>query len=518
VVTLRHNEHPTTRRTSTGLGTWLTPNRNYEMKVKTVGVPGVPRKKDKGQTKNVTKQVVAVEKAAEKKVESDLAKQLNQALRMATRGAGVAAGTALGSLVGMPAAGAAAGDFVSRVFGMGDYDVKVNSLFKPGSEEPLLRTFTPEFGGAGADLVRVRHREYVGLVTSAPTVVGGFTPFNSTRYRFNMGNPQLCPYTAGSVALGFKEYLPLGAIVELVPLASEVSTSATLGSMGVAIDYDSTDPMYASKQQAAESDGARTCRPTDKLLFGIECDPSKRPTPWLFNRFGPVSSNLTQAVNSYDLGAIQVFTEGMSVANTAAAEMYFSYDSLFGKKLMQGGPIGAGVTSMMLNTSASAGSFTAAAPLGPLTSYTLSQTGATVSPGSTGVTFGGLMTGVFQVLLAFQNVTAGGGLPLSNAQINSMLTNCTLVGNINQTTGIIPISSGVSGTTGFLTFAIQLQGSAIQPPVILWTGYSGWSLASVTQAQLLITQLGQQPVYGPSTSSIAPVTGLNGVSQGIGWN
>jgi len=446
---------------------------------------------------------------------SRLESKLNSLLKEKTSGMAGTAGHALGALVGMPGAGRAAGEFLGRVFGLGDYHVEVNSLVNPGSEMPVLRDEVPKFGSSGAseDVVRVRHREYIGLLYSGSTLSGGATTFAQQRFRLNPGNPAF-PYLSGSVAQGFKEWLPLGAVIELRPLASEVSTSATLGSMGVAVDYDSTDPPYASKLQALESDGAVSGRPTEELLFGIECKPSLRPTPWLYTRFSNVSSQTTQAINAYDLGMVTCFTEGMPVANTAVAEIWWSCDLVFSKKLLLGGLVGAGVTTLEYYVPSSS-AINAGNIFGNGTqpSWYQSNTGASIAVGPSNITLPN--TGVYKVT-AFWSGT-GGNWSVSSGLAANVFSNCALVGFAGNNS-YSTFTAGATTGTYFLDFIVQAQGS-YNAPAILYLNNMGWSFAGTASAVwLTVTQIGQTPSFTPSSSVGIPATILNGTQQGIGWN
>lgn len=144
-------------------------------------------------------------------------------------------GKRAGALVGAPGLGSLIGKGLGRITGTGDYHVEVNSLVKPGSEGAYSRSnalSSARFGNSG-EVVRVRKREYVGILYSSPTAGA----FSSSSYRLNPGNPKLFPWLSSSLATGFEQYKPLGVVVELVSLASEYAAGGTLGAMGVAVDY-----------------------------------------------------------------------------------------------------------------------------------------------------------------------------------------------------------------------------------------------------------------------------------------
>jgi len=238
-------------------------------------------------------------------------------------------GTRVGRSLGAPGFGALVGKGLGKLTGTGPYTVEVNSIVHPGSEAPYSRSSavsSARFGSNG-EVVRVRKREFVGMLHSAPTA----NAFFSQSFRLNPGNPKLFPWL--SSFLGYEQWNPLGVAIELVSVASEYASGGTLGSMGVAIDYQGTDSPYASKLEAENSDGAVSCKVSDCLLFGAECAPHKRPYNLLYVRTDTSTvSSSSSSINSFDLGNIQVFSVGVPSTNIDLAEIWVTYDIEFEKQ------------------------------------------------------------------------------------------------------------------------------------------------------------------------------------------
>lgn len=78
-------------------------------------------------------------------------------------------GRKAGAAVGAPGLGSLIGRGIGRIVGTGDYQVMMNSLIKPGSERGHSMSAVSASFGTRGDVVRVRKREFAGMLTSAST-------------------------------------------------------------------------------------------------------------------------------------------------------------------------------------------------------------------------------------------------------------------------------------------------------------------------------------------------------------
>jgi len=407
-------------------------------------------------------------------------------------------GTKVGQALGMPGFGALVGRGIGRVLGTGDYTV-VNSLIKPGSEAPYARSPVPSFGSSrrAGQVVRVRHREYVGTLKSGQGTPTGFTVQN---YRLNPGNPYLFPWLSAGVALSYEKWRPLGMLVELVSLASEaVTSSPSLGVMGIAMDYNGLDPNYSSKAQAEQSDGCVSAKVSEDVMFGIECDPSQRPYQQLYVRTGAPSGGVA-AINTFDLGNLQVFSQGVTGTNADLAEIWVTYDIEFDTVELEGGLTG----NQCYVAGFQGTAVTSAAPMG--VSYL--RYGNTWFPTLNTTVFGfpDYISGTFFVAIEWQGGAATYAAPAA-----------TLAGNVSYVaawpsgylvTNPYGTTSGASGTGCYWRGVVQVTPASVynQAPAANHISFDGTgTFGSSCVVNVMVMQLPAQPSGNPT---FFPNTGL----------
>lgn len=242
------------------------------------------------------------------------------------------AGRAAGTLLGNSNLGQLAAEKLAGYFGYGDYDVHRNSLMGKGADVGL--TFEKD----GRRGTRIIEREYIGDLRAGGTIVNGASTFNIQGFPINPGMPQTFPWLS-SIAQQFEEYRPNGIIFEFISTSSVYNgTSQALGVVVTATDYDPSDALYVNKLQMESADYSMSCKASDNLLHGIECDPKERGDAVLYVRSSGVPS--TDNVKFYDLGIFQIATQGMSVAGVTLGEVWVSYDITFYKKQLLNGILG----------------------------------------------------------------------------------------------------------------------------------------------------------------------------------
>lgn len=221
--------------------------------------------------------------------------------------------------------GGKAGHLVGSLFGHGDYGPGnsggIHSGDKPAVNSMVQGTQVPEVssskGGSVSETIRIRHREFVGVVQSS-------ADFASTSFKFQPGLLSTFPWLA-LIASRYTEWQPLGAVLSYVPRVSPLSTEAS-GAVTLVAQYNVNLPDYTSDADAQNAMYAATGRPMDGLMMGIECDPGQRVTKTLKIRNGSVGSD---PLTLYDLANLQVCVSGCSSAGTDIGQVYISYEIEF---------------------------------------------------------------------------------------------------------------------------------------------------------------------------------------------
>jgi hypothetical protein len=222
------------------------------------------------------------------------------------------------------------------------------------------------------DGVRVTHREYLGDVVGS---VGFSMP---TAYPINPGMAVTFPWLS-TISSAFEEYSFEGLVFEYKTTSGSAvsASSAALGAVIMATNYDVADANFISKQDMESYEFAVSVVPFQNCLHPVECNPSRNVLGRQYTRFGAVGS---EDLRFYDMGNFQLATQGMQSVYTCG-ELWVTYDIRLLKPrinpLLPAGPSSyAHVQSSAIHTA------TSAAPLG--------TTGGVVTSNSTltGVTCG----------------------------------------------------------------------------------------------------------------------------------
>jgi hypothetical protein len=214
--------------------------------------------------------------------------------------------------------------------GGGDYEVTSTEVVVNSLINPLPSSLSvPMMSNRGRHAVRVVDSEFVGTIRSG-ALSGGSTVFTNQSFVLNPTNPALFPWLSRMAPL-FDQWVPLGIVVRFKSTSSEFNgASQALGTVVIAADYDANDPIYSTRVEMENSDHAVSCKASEKMLFGVECDPDERPTKVLFT--GTPSNGSGLSLNLYQLCNLQVATQGMSVADVELGELWIDYDFCFYKK------------------------------------------------------------------------------------------------------------------------------------------------------------------------------------------
>nr|QKV51219.1 putative capsid protein [Crucivirus sp.] len=227
---------------------------------------------------------------------------------------------ALGALRMFPGIGAAIPGGVN-MSGMGDYNIRYNSIMN-GGDGSTETDYVPALSNGGTrGSVRVSHREYIRDVSST-------TGFLNLPFAINPANSSCFPWLA-TLARNFQEYQIHGMVFHYVSQSSDAlnSTNTALGSVVMSTDYNSGNAPYASKQAAENAEYTVSCKPSCSLVHGIECDPAMTVNQGhlYISPFSDGTVPTGQDIKFYNLANFQFMTQG-SQASATIGELWVSYD------------------------------------------------------------------------------------------------------------------------------------------------------------------------------------------------
>jgi len=218
--------------------------------------------------------------------------------------------------------------FAQTEEGRGDYKVKKNSLVLTGTP-PTIET------NVKMDSFRHRHRDFIGVVTSSsgsdPT---GKSSFNVVSYSLNPGQSKTFPWLS-QIAANFSEYEFLGMIFFYKPTSGNATGANTsLGQVIIATNYNASAAPFANAVQMLNSEYSCDDKPSEAIIHMIECEPHKNPISELYVRTGAAPTG--EDLKTYDLGTVQVATQGQQTLSQNLGELWVAYDMVFYKPTLGG--------------------------------------------------------------------------------------------------------------------------------------------------------------------------------------
>jgi hypothetical protein len=209
------------------------------------------------------------------------------------------------------------------ILGWGDYSINRNSVMGGSTQVPTMH--------GDKDSVRIRHREYIGDVTMT-------SAFTTTTYAVNPGLQATFPWLSG-MAASFQEYDICGMVFDYTPTSGQLSTATTpaLGNVTMACQYRADQPAFSSKLTMLNSEFSVDGRPSDNVLFPIECSPKEKPLQIQYIRTNALGPN--QDIKFYDLGIVTLATSGGNATQYVSGELWVTYDVILYK------PTGSAISS-----------------------------------------------------------------------------------------------------------------------------------------------------------------------------
>lgn len=383
------------------------------------------------------------------------------------------------------------------ILGWGDYSVNRNTIM--GGQVPTMH--------GSSETIRIKHREYIGDVSMTPT-------FSITQYAVNPGLSPLFPWLS-QVAQNFQEYDIAGMVFDYVPTSSSLSTvtSPALGSVTMAAQYRADLPAYNTKLTMLNSEFSVDGRPSDNILFPIECSPKEKPLNIQYIRSTALTGS--QDPKFYDLCTLNIATSGGAATPYVAGELWVTYDILLYK------PTGIQIdnqNNFYLNIQSVAP--TAVNPLAVASVYSFLGDGYNFSP-QAGYSFAAMTSaftsagGIIATQTGFGNVTFPPGLignfkvsvyvsfastTYTTAAFISLSANCSAMtaGTLGEwpfATGTYLYNAPVAGTTGVISttsiayFTISAAQAAAGPCIIKYGNGSQMTMGASPNITFEVTQL-----------------------------
>jgi hypothetical protein len=184
----------------------------------------------------------------------------------------------------------------------------------PVAQTRVMRTGVPKVSGSAYTSdgrVRVQHREYLADVN-------GSVNFAVTSYSVNPGLSSTFPWLA-PIANQFESYLLRNLSIEFETQKS----TATSGTVLLAIDYDASDAVPANKQQLMSYHDAVRSSVWNECCFSADTRDLQKFGVQRYIRSGALAAN--QDIKTFDVGNILIATQGCADA-TAIGELYVMYD------------------------------------------------------------------------------------------------------------------------------------------------------------------------------------------------
>lgn len=393
--------------------------------------------------------------------------------------------------------------------GHGEYET--NSLVGGGvaPEVPQVSSIADETGA-----VTVSRREYLC------DIYGPTTSFNVQSYSLNPGLETTFPWLA-QIASNYDEYEIQQLIFTYRSTTTDVGTTTTgqCGTVIMCTNYNAAAAPFTDKAVMMEYDGAMSCKTTESMIHGVECDPAKLSgSAGKYVRSNPVLTN--QDLKSYDLGLFQIAVANSPTGfeNQTIGELWVSYTVTLRKPKFYTSR-GLAITRDIFVSGA--GTETSALLLGTDAALLRGQQnnlGAAIACNSQQIqiTFPAHYAGFVQILLLSEGVT-------TNASCFNVPTSTECIGNValvsdiygtQRTTTDSPASScytiHAQPASGQLMFMVHLKVSPASDGVdnkYLLTYVSSTITVAPNQSQLVIEEYNSGFSYAAQNlgSSYAPI-------------
>jgi hypothetical protein len=208
--------------------------------------------------------------------------------------------------------------------GSGAYSIMGRRSSTLGAPVPMMHAVGDDQGS-----IRVKHREYLGLVDSS-------LDFTSRKFRMNPGNDNTFPWLS-DIARKFQEYRFMGCMFNFVSTSATALATGNNLSMGQVVftsEYNVYATAPSSLIDALNTQFSTSNRPSASFMHPVECNPHKTSTPILYVD-GRIIPQPGQDQRLYDLCATYLCVEGVPSLSTGGAQpigqLWITYDVLLSK-------------------------------------------------------------------------------------------------------------------------------------------------------------------------------------------
>lgn len=308
----------------------------------------------------------------------------------------------------------------------------------------------------------ITHKEYISDVYGNEFIAGSTTttvPFKNIELPLNPGMETTFPWLS-QLAANYEEYEFQQLMFTFRSVIADVgySSSGQIGTCIMATNYNAGADKFQEKQSMMEYDGASSCKASQGMLHGVECDPRKLSgSRGKYVRSGPNPINTD--IKTYDHGKFQ-----LAFANTPAAlvnqtmgELWVSYTVKLRKPKFFTGK-GSAITRSLFAFKAA--DLSHLLPFGNTTGLLTGQANSLyaavriISGSAPGITF--VLPANFAGVVRLTMTYDGTGFSTTNCPINSP----TLGGNVQPYNDIV--GSSQAGTVPhWFTLAVGSAGTAI---------------------------------------------------------
>jgi len=185
----------------------------------------------------------------------------------------------------------------------------------PVSRQRTQKMTTPNlsssmFGGDGR--VRVRHREYFSDIVSPNN------GFNDTSFSIQPGNSIMFPWLS-TIAENYESYRFHSLSFEYETMCA----TSQAGKLVMAVDFDASDAPPINKTQLMADHNAVSSAVWQECCYKASKEDLNKFGPQKFVRTGNVAAT---DIKTYDIGNLQVATQGAGGSSVTVGELYVSYD------------------------------------------------------------------------------------------------------------------------------------------------------------------------------------------------
>lgn len=218
----------------------------------------------------------------------------------------------LGSKIGEWAGGLAHSAFTGLT-GLGDYKVRRN-VFLNGNLPQMSNQ--PSGGGTV-----IRFQEFLTDVYTSGTAGA----FKIDSWVINAANPSTFPFLS-QIAANYEQYELEGIVFAFQSRSSDAlnSTNTALGSVMMATQYDTLDPLFNSKMEMLNYEFSTSCKPSENALHMVECDPRQTTINELYTLYNEVVPTGADP-RLYYLGRFSLATTGFQGTNVNIGELRVTY-------------------------------------------------------------------------------------------------------------------------------------------------------------------------------------------------